>query len=108
MWRKFPRRGKQVASFGAFEFGFLEGERFAVVLKQAGFGIEEVHMRWTAGHIEKNDAPGAGLMMRRSNCIGPRGAIHVIGSKRRKFRGQQIGQRQKAKAGAGTGQPLAA
>ena len=45
--------------FACARIGFLEGERLAIVLNQARFGIEEVHMRRTAGHVEKDHPLGA-------------------------------------------------
>ena len=105
---KFPRRREQVPGLGAFEFGFLKGERLAVVLNQARLGVEEVHMRRAARHVEKNDALGARRMMRRSNGVGSLGAIGFPGTGKKRFGGQQIGQREKAEGAARTDQPFAA
>ena len=105
---KFPRRREQVTGLGAFEFGFLKGERLAVVLNQAWLGIEEVHMRRSARHVEKNDPPGARRMMRGANGVGSRGAVGFPRTEKKRFGSQQIGQCEKAEGAARACQPFAA
>jgi hypothetical protein len=97
---KLPRRGEDVPGLHTLEFGRLERQRLAVVLEQPRLRVEEIDMRWTAGHVEKDDTLCLGRMMRRTNGKGLRGAIG--------FRREQIGKRQQAESGAGTAQPFAA
>ena len=88
---ELPRAGQCVAA--AVELGglHLQPERFAVFLLQARLGVEGIHARRAAVHVEENDALGLGLEVRllgrqRAGAFG----LRLIR--------QHRGQRQTAKA----------
>ena len=57
---EFERRLQQITGLGPHELGHLEGQWLAVVAIEHGLGIEQVHMRRTAGHEEEDNPPGLG------------------------------------------------
>ena len=59
---------------GESDFWEWEGERFAVVAVEEGFGVEGVDVRWAAFHKKEYDAFGAGTEMGLLGCEGIGGA----------------------------------
>ena len=72
---EFPRRGKQIARFRPLKFRLFKRQRLAVIGRQSRFGIEQIDMRRSAGHIEKNHPLGFGCEVRLPNGIGIGGPI---------------------------------
>jgi hypothetical protein len=54
--REAPWGSEQIPRLRSLQLGLGEGERLALHLGELGLRIEQIHVRWAAGHEEEDDA----------------------------------------------------
>ena len=93
--------------FDSLELGFFERQRLAVHRGQFRLGIEQVDVRWSARHVEKNAALRRRAMVRGPDGVRVGGAVGRGHVGLRRLARQQVGERDQAKAVTGLRQKVA-